>query len=138
MVGTHARRKPRAPIYVSVISANPETLDGLHAYLSGAGIPSHTTRAIQDFAMVAPDCATAAVIFPDDFDVEAVRSLLRKLRRARPRLLSLIVTREPQRFHDAAQADGRSLPPIILPKPSFGWDILDAIRSHEPAERARI
>ena len=80
--------------------------------------------------MAAPPGATAAIIFPDDFEDEAVRALIRQLRRARPRLLSVIVTRAPQRFLDIAKPDGRSLPPIMLPKPSFGWDILDAIRAH--------
>ena len=115
---------------MAIVSANSETLDGLHAYLGGAGVASRCTRHLQDLALVAAQATTAAVIFPDDFDHEEVLKVVRQLRRVRPRLLSLIVTREPQRFREAAQADGRSLPPIVLPKPSFGWDILDAIRAH--------
>ena len=133
MIAINARRKSRAPIHVAIVSANPETLDGLQAYLSGAGIPSHCTRAVLDLNMVAPQRATAAVIFPDEFEEPQVLALMRQLRRSRPRFLSLIVTREPQRFHEVVQVDGRSLPPIILPKPSFGWDILDAIRAHANA-----
>jgi hypothetical protein len=132
VVGTHAGRKARAPTYVSIVSANPETLDGLHAYLCGAGVLSHCTRTLQDLA-IAPSSAKAAIIFPDDFEHHEVVALVRELRRTRPRLLSLIVTREPQRFRDVVQADGRSLPPIVLPRPSFGWDILDAIRAHSDA-----
>ena len=132
MVATRAGRKARAPVYVSIVSANPETLDGLHAYLCGAGIVSHCTRTLQDLA-VAPPSAMAAVIFPDDFEHHEVLTLVRALRRTRPRLLLLIVTREPQRFRDVVQADGRSLPPVVLPRPSFGWDILDAIRAHSDA-----
>ena len=120
---------------MTIVSANPETLDGLQSYLGGAGVPSHCTRALLDLEMVAPQCATAAVIFPDDFDDGVVLALVRTLRRIRPRLLSLIVTREPRRFHDVVQADGRSLPPIVLPKPSFGWDILDAIRAHDDSDQ---
>ena len=123
-------------MHVSIVSANPETLDGLHAYLCGAGVPSHCTRAVQDLVLASPESATAAVIFPDDFEHEEVLTVVRELRRARPRLLSLIVTREPHRFRDVTQADGRSLPPIVLPKPSFGWDILDAIRAH--SEGAKV
>lgn len=80
--------------------------------------------------MVAPQRATAAVIFPDDFEDDEVLTLLGQLRQSRPRLLSLLVTRAPQRFRDVVQADGRSLPPIMMAKPSFGWDILEAIRAH--------
>ncbi len=133
VMATRARRTQRYPVHVAIVSANSETLDGLHAYLGGAGVASRCTRHLQDVALVAPQVTTAAVIFPDDFEHEEVLKLVRQLRRVRPGLLSLIVTREPQRFREAAQADGRSLPPIVLPKPSFGWDILDAIRAHSGA-----
>jgi len=135
VLATHARRTSRSPIYVSIVSANPETLDGLQVYFGAAGVPSHCTRAVRDLDLVAPACATAAVIFPDDFHGPEVQKLLRELRSARPRFLSLLVTREPQRFRDLAKADGRSIPPIILPKPSFGWDILDAVRAHADADQ---
>jgi hypothetical protein len=133
VIAPRVRPKERCPVHVSIVSSNPETLDGLHAYLGDAGVPSHCTRYLQDLALVAPRVTTAAVIFPDDFEHEAVLKMMRQLRRVRPQLLSLIVTREPQRFREAAQSDGRSLPPIVLPKPSFGWDILDAIRAHSAA-----
>jgi hypothetical protein len=136
MVVAQARGKPRAASYVSIVSANPETLDGLHAYFEGAGVSSHCTSAVRNLDRVASRCATAAVLFPDDFDDGDVLALVKQLRRARPRLFLLIVTRQPQRFRDVAKPDGRSLPPIILPKPSFGWDILDAIRAQSAAEDA--
>ena len=50
--------------------------------------------------------------------------------RARPRFLALLVTREPRRYRAVIEADARSVTPLVLPKPSFGWDILDAIRAH--------
>jgi len=120
----------RSPIYVSIVSKNPETLDGLQAYLKQVGVPSHGTRAVRDLDMAAPEFATAAVIFPDDFEDHEALALLRELRRLRPRLLALIVTREPTRFRSVTGPDGHSLPPIVLPRGSFGWDILDAIRAH--------
>ncbi|MGD0673860.1 MAG: hypothetical protein ABSC94_00485 [Polyangiaceae bacterium] len=118
---------------MSIVSANPETLDGLQAYLGGVGVSSRCTRVVEDIDMVAPPRATAAVIFPDDFDDERVLPVVRQLRRMRPRLFSLIVTRNPRRFRDVSKPDGRSLPPIMLPKPFYGWDILDAIRAHADA-----
>jgi DNA-binding NtrC family response regulator len=123
-------RKLRTPLYVSIVAGNPETLDGLQNYLEQAGVSSHSTRAVKDLAMVAPAFATATVIFPDDFPDKDSLALVHHLRNERPQLLALIVTRQPARFRDAAAADGRSLPPIILPRPSFGWDILDVVRAH--------
>jgi hypothetical protein len=91
---------------------------------------------VRDLDRAASRSATAAVLFPDDFEYEEVIALVRQLRRARPRLFLLIVTRHPQHFHDVVKPDGRSLPPVILPKPSFGWDILDAIRAQSDGEEA--
>jgi hypothetical protein len=80
--------------------------------------------------VVAPKCATATVIFPDDFEETVVLRLVAELRRKRPHLLTLLVTRAPNRFRPVLSDDDRSLTPIVLPKPSFGWDILDALRGH--------
>lgn len=122
-------RKPRPPqVYVTIVSNNPETLDALQTYLSHVGVPAHSTRAVHDFTMVAPECATAAVIFPDDFDEAVVLQLVAALRRKRPHILVVLVTRAPHRFSSVLSGDARSPNPILLPKPSFGWDILDAIR----------
>jgi hypothetical protein len=131
----HARPKrpsdgQRARTYVTIVSKNPVTMDALESYFRSAGVFSHGVRLADDLQAIAPDFANATVIFPDDFDEADILSLLRQLRRVRPRLLALLVTREPQRFLSAIEPDGTSLPPIVLPKPSFGWDIVDTIRAH--------
>ena len=125
------KRRRRAPQSVSILSNNRETLDALRTYFEQAGVRAHCALSVNDLAGVAHSAATAAVIFPDDFAAGEILTLLRELRRSRPRLLALLVTREPQRFGSALDADGESLPPLVLPKPSFGWEILDAIRAYE-------
>jgi hypothetical protein len=122
-------RREGAPAYVTIVSRNRETTDGLHQYLGRAGITSRSTQAVDDVACVAPDDATAVVIFPDDFAEEAVLALVAELRRRRPRLVTVLVTQAPNRFLSALSADDERLPlPTVMPKPSFGWTILDAIR----------
>jgi hypothetical protein len=132
------RKKADAPpAYVTIVSTNPETLDGLQQYLARAGIPSRTTRVVLDLTIVAPDHATAIVIFPDDFAEDAVLALVAVLRRKRARLLILLITRAPNRFRSALSADDEHLPmPTILVKPLFGWLILDAIRGQAASEHA--
>jgi len=116
------------PLHVTVIAESRETTDGLHAYLQGAGVATRTMRALGDAATLSP--ATAAVVlFPDEFAVDEVLLRISGLRRARSRLL-VVVTATPQRFRPALDPDGHSLPPVVLPKPTFGWSILDAIRDH--------
>lgn len=117
-------------MHVMIVSDNPETLDALHAYLAGAGVTSRCTRAVHDLRTVAPEGATATVIFPDDFDESIVLRLVGDLRRERPHLLTLLVTRAPKRYQSFLHDDDRSPRPIVLPRPTFGWDILDAIRDH--------
>ena len=121
-------------IHVTVIADSPETIDGLHGYLDGAGVESHAGRTLRDAKMV-PLKSTAVVIFPDEFAVDDVVTSITSLRAARPRLLILLVTGAPQRFRPALEPDGRSLPPVVLPKPAFGWTILDAIRAHASSSR---
>ncbi|HEX7604203.1 MAG TPA: hypothetical protein VF316_21440 [Polyangiaceae bacterium] len=123
-----------ASIHVTVIAESPETIDGLHAYLDGAGVESHAVQALRDAKRV-PLKSTAVVIFPDEFVIDDVVASITSLRSARPRLLILLVTGAPQRFRPALEPDGKSLPPVVLPKPAFGWTILDAIRAHASASR---
>jgi hypothetical protein len=127
--------EPDAGTSVIIVSNNPETLDGLKAYLEQAGIASRSMRRIRDLGKVAPSSVAAIVIFPDDFQDEDVLPLLDKLGRARPRLLTLVVTRDPKRFRPGTPE--RAALRILLPKPPFGWEIVDALRAHGVPEGTR-
>jgi hypothetical protein len=119
--------KPRTrALHVTIVANNEGTLRGLQDYFAEAGVEAQGTRAIAELSGLGP-ATTAVVLFPDDFDDEDVTRTLAMLRRSRPRVLIVLVTREPQKFPDGA--DGRARAPLVLPKPSFGWSILDAIRA---------
>src|SRR5262249_57899333 len=109
-----SRRPESAPIYVTVVSNNPETLESLQRYFEEAGVASHCTRAVHELGMVAPPCATATVIFPDDFDEDTVLALVNVLRRERPQLLILLITRTPHRFRSVFFPCAPSLLPLVL------------------------
>lgn len=119
------RASPKSP-YVTVVADNPQTLDGLHAYFNGAGVESSGVQRLLDISV--PPAATAVVLFPDDFERGEAAALIVALRRARPSLLIVAVTGAPQHWGVALEPDGHSMPPVVLPKPAFGWTILDAIR----------
>lgn len=128
------RARPR-PLLVTVVCHNEETLRQLTTYLDEAGVETKGKRTVHDLGDVAPS-THAVVLFPDDFRESAVRSAVGELRRARPRVFLLVVTREPRRFEPALAPDDRSVCPQVMPKPSFGWTILDAIRARaEPGGR---
>jgi len=121
--------KLTAPARVLVVAANHETVGELQDYLSTAGVIVGATSVLP-IARALPPRLSAVVMFPDDYDEKAVTENLGALRTARPRLLVLLVTSAPQRLGPAAGPSGAATIPLILPKPAFGWSILDAIRAH--------
>lgn len=70
---------------------------------------------------------SAVVLFPDDFSAQAVNAALADLRRNRPAALPVLVTSDPRRF-DGLHGD-KHIAPLVVPKPVWGWSILDAIRA---------
>jgi hypothetical protein len=121
------RRNPSKPSYVSVVADNPQTIEELYSYFTRAGVASSATCELDAVSLVPPE-ATAVVLFPDDFSAADVEAKLLALRRARPKLRIVLVTGAPQHLSAALAPDGRSVPPLVLPKPAFGWTILDALR----------
>jgi hypothetical protein len=112
---------------ITVIAGNPETLEGLRHYLTGVGVASRTAQTLND--LDALSSSIALVLFPDDFDTAHVAASVTSIRTTYPQLLILFVTSAPQLFSLVLGPDARSLLPIVLPKPVFGWTILDAIRA---------
>lgn len=124
-----ARPSNSLAVHVTVVALNPETVDGLATYLDRSGVPTRGSCAVDQLVELASSSA-AVVLFPDEFDAGETTSAIERLREARPTLFLVLVTKEPQRFGQAVRADGRSVAPLMLPKPSFGWAILDALRAH--------
>jgi hypothetical protein len=127
-------RPKEDPLHVAIVSRNSGTLDGLETYLQGAGVTTHGTRRIERSAVVGAG-ASALVVFPDDFSWGAVVSALTESRRRNPRALPLVITCSPQRFEALTWRDEGAIP-LLVPKPAWGWTILDAIRAHRHEQSA--
>ena len=112
-------------VRVTIVAASAETLDGLQGYLSRAGVGATGSRELA--AAHASPCS-AVVVFPDDFSPDEVMRELGRLRRERPNAVPLLVTGEPERYLRVAQVEGRGRAPVVMPRPAWGWMILDAIR----------
>jgi hypothetical protein len=112
-----------------VIADNRETADGLHEYLNKSGVATRTSRRLND-AVTLCENASALILFPDEFLESDVLASVRGLRAKHPRLLLLLVTATPQRLRAACEPEPHSSRPLVLPKPTFGWSLLDAIREH--------
>lgn len=110
-----------------MIAENPQTLANLDAYFKRVGVTSSGSRSLTEKGAI-PSAATALVLFPDDYASGDVETFVIALRRTRPKLFVVLVTSAPQNFGLATQRDERTVPPLVLPRPAFGWTILDAIR----------
>lgn len=122
-------RTPDAvPRYVTILAGSRETADGLQRYFDDSGIVSHATFRPNEVPDI-PEASRAVVIFPDGLDAEEVASWISRVRSRRRRLLLVVVTSAPHSLGPALDPDGRSLTPVVLSKPAFGWAILDAIRA---------
>lgn len=121
-------RKRRKPIEVMIITQNPETRDGLQAYLRAAGVNARTTQSIELDALPPP--CEALVLFPDDYPTGDIDAVLGALGRREPPIVSIVVTRAPRRFESASAGH------VVIPKPVWGWTILDALRHHLGEGRA--
>ena len=110
---------------VTIISGNPETLDGLQGYLQGAGFAVRSTRDVGLSATMTSGRTLAIIMFPDDFPLDVVVAALAKLAKVRAPALPILVTAHPQCF---AALENEEV--LIVPRPVWGWTILDALRAH--------
>ncbi|HVU00475.1 MAG TPA: hypothetical protein VHE30_01940 [Polyangiaceae bacterium] len=120
---------------VTLVSASPDTLEGLQLYLRAAGLNVASSRHLKDAPSLLQDSA-ALVLFPDDFEWPAVCSALEAAAVAKVTLRIVVVTQRPKQFEEMSRAE--PAPEIIVVvKPAWSWAILDAIRRGPAASGAR-
>lgn len=123
----HTRKRAAGAQQVAIVSANPETLDGLQSYLQSAAVAARGTRRLDDCPGLAVPSTVAVVLFPDDFPCELVMAVVADIDARRPSILRLLVTGHPKTFEPLAEGRRNVM---IVPRPVWGWTILDAIRAH--------
>src|SRR5580658_1730433 len=123
----------RRRLHVTIVSDNPETRDGMEAYLQRAGVTTNGTKDVDRLSEMTPPASSAVLLFPDDFRSESVLSALATLRFRRPKTLPVLVTKEPKRFESLLTSKS-GLAPLLVSKPVWGWTILDAIRARLDSE----
>ena len=123
MRGRHASDVTHA---VMIVSANPETIDGLESYLRGVGMAPHGCSRLEECTRSITKRTAAVVLFPDDFTWETVLSTLAELASERAKTLRILVTGQPRRFERLTAGEGI----VVVPRPAWGWTILDVLRMH--------
>lgn len=117
---------------IGVVASRRETRDGLARYLRETGFQADELTALD--ARDLDDDARALVVFPDDFELRAVRRFVQALRSARPRVLIVVVTRAAVVLERVLAPEDDTTTPVILPRPPFGWSIVDVLRGHLSGE----
>jgi hypothetical protein len=120
-------RKRSTPQQVTIVSANAETLDGLQSYLKSAGVAARGTRRLEDCSEMKAPLTVAIVLFPDDFSTESIVTTVQEIGARGPGILRLLVTGHPKAFETLVEGS-RNV--VVVPRPVWGWTILDAIRAH--------
>lgn len=113
---------------VAIVSADPETLDGLEIYLRGVDINVKRRRRIEECSALTSATTQAIIIFPDDFPWEAVMATVADLATRCRTTLRVLVTGQPKKYESVVEGGDDTV--IVVPRPVWGWTILDAIRSH--------
>lgn len=122
------------PRRVLIVSDDDETLMGTQSYLSGAGFEARAARSLPD-AWGQSSRVDALLLFPDGFDRQELATGLMRLLSMFPRTFAVLVTGDPRGLASDLASLGEAARPVILPKPVWGWSIVDVLRRR--AEGAR-
>ena len=106
---------------VALVAIADDQRIALAHYLTGAGFDVHPC----DELTVAGSCG-AVVWLARDAAGGMVARVRRWLRSARPHRI-VVVTGRPAMLRDLAAAHPERL--LVLPAPTFGWDLVDALRA---------
>lgn len=118
----------RRQLHVTVVARQRETVDGLCDYLGGAGVRTTGATDLAHLSAGVPADSVVVVVFPDDFMFLAVAAEVASLRTARADMLVVLVTNDARRFEALPTID-TGYDPVVIPKPAWGWTILETIHA---------
>ena len=115
-------------LLITVVARNSETVAALREYLTGAGVATSGQSQVANLATAVPQGCRVVIVFPDDFMFLAVAAELASLQATRPSLLTVLVTNDPRRYEALPLRDD-AFEPVVIPKPAWGWTILETVRA---------
>jgi len=126
-MGEMKARPGEALLNALVVCDDPHTSTQLRDYLNRAGVRARATHRLDDAWQ--QDSGEAIVLLPDDFDAGGVTDGLSRLLSRSPSPLVVVVTAGPRLFEPFIQSWGSPDSVVVMPKPVWGWTILDVLRS---------
>jgi len=121
-------------IKVLIISSDDETIDGTYEYLTRVGASPQSATDLAD-AVGSADGVQAVIFFADDYAKESAMEALTQLRKRVAAKVVVVVSDQVEAFASigASEVEGCV---TVLRRPTWGWMLLDAIRSQLGAPRA--
>lgn len=123
---THKTQRLAPSPRTLVVCDDDDVLIRLRDYLVRAGVETQATRRLADaWGRPADECI---VLLPDDFNAgEVTDGLVQVLSRTSSPFL-IVVTAGPRLYEPLIESLGNRGSVVILPKPIWGWTILDLLR----------
>jgi len=116
------------PLRLALISNDRETLDGVKDYFERAGARLRATNRLEEASDTAAG-AEAVVFFADDYPLEEARAAVAGLSVR----LVVIVTADVAAFNACRKGRASAERIVVLPRPAWGWVLLEAIRASQPS-----
>ncbi|MEY4547347.1 MAG: hypothetical protein RL685_3542 [Pseudomonadota bacterium] len=110
-----------------VVCDDDDTLIRLRDYLVRAGMQTRATRRLSDAWK--PSSGEGVVLLPDDFDTGEVTDGLSRSLAIAPLPFIIIVTAWPRLLEPLVESLGNPDSVVLMPKPVWGWTILDLLRA---------
>lgn len=116
----------RANISALLVCDDDDTLIRLRDYLSRSGVQVRATRRLADACQ---DPGATVMLLPDDFPSGEVTDCIQRLLASPSRPSLIVITAATRLYEPLAEACGEPGRMVILPKPVWGWSILELLRS---------
>lgn len=111
-------------VKLALIANDRETVDGVQQYLLRAGARVSSTSWLGEAHAACAD-ADAVILFADHYSREEALEVVLQLGVR----LVIVVTAEVAYFSESRTAERAAPRLIVLPRPVWGWMLLDAVRS---------
>jgi hypothetical protein len=112
-----------------VICDDDDIMIRLRDYLGRSGVEARATRQLAE-AWVLPE-SESLVLFPDDFDAGEVTDGLERLLSRESCPFVIVITMGPRLYEPLIESLGNPESVVIMPKPVWGWTILDLLRQSQ-------
>jgi len=133
-VAVSTTTNPVSGIKVLIISRDGETIDGTYEYLRRVGASPQSATNLKD-AIASAESAEAVIFFADDYAKESAMEVLGQLRKRLTAKVVIVVSDQVEAFASIGAGETQGCV-TLLRRPTWGWMLVDAIRSQLGRPRA--